>query len=488
MFGHHTTLPSSVPEQLKQSVFEAARTGDADTLEASLGQHDEAIHVTNAEDGFTLLHAATNAGQRYIVNVLIKNKVNLDAVSQAGFTALMLATAGSRHYIMADLMEAGASPDGEPRNRPSQSCLHIAAAQDDQGEMGPLYMLLVRGAKVNVKDAEGRTPLHIAVMNGRLQAAKALVVFGADHRIADKQKRTAQDYATELPDPSIATWGATINDWGKPEKQSSIKRSCKEITSLRSNWLGQFRKISFKGLLGAPNGQFDWIHVLSRASGLQLSRSAYESALDSPGKPREFCKDWKAIFRFHRALLEYALSIPIDCIGNKDDLLLDHLLHKYDLGRYMEPFQVMERLLQLGANPNAVLPIPQHISLGPSSPLVPEGVIVLHGHGFTLLHVAASRFVPGETVKLLLDSGADIEARTDEGLTPFLLAAQRGNHVGCQGLVDRGANTETRAHDGRSVYDILQGPSVVFPNRPDSMSGRRKIEAYLAKRQQGYSQ
>ncbi|KAK7953012.1 ankyrin repeat-containing domain protein [Apiospora saccharicola] len=463
MFGHHTTLPSSVPEQLKRSLFEAARTGDADSLEARLRQHDEAIHATNADDGFTLLHAATNAGQRHIVNLLILNKASLNAASKAGYTALMLATAGNRHYIMADLMEAGANPDGDSRRPKSQSCLHIAAAQDDQGEMGPLHMLLVRGARVHAKDAEGRTPLHIAVMNGRLQAAKALVAFGADYRLADKQGRTAQDYAGELPDQSAASWTAIVKHWGKPDKQRNVKRSFKEITSLKKNWRGQFREMSFNSLLGAPNGQFDWIHVLSRASGLQLSRAAYESATGSPGEPREFGKDWKAIFRSHATLLEYGLSIPIDCTANKDDLLLDHLLHNCELGRYMVPIQVLERLLQLGTNPNATLPITHHVSLR-LNPLVLDGVTVLHGHGFTPLHVAVSQFVPDETIKPILDSGGDLEARTDEGLTPFLLAAQTGNHVGCKGLVDHGANTEARAHDGRSVHDILNGLLVVFPS------------------------
>ncbi|KAK7912221.1 hypothetical protein PG985_014702 [Apiospora marii] len=486
MLGNHArnnnnSLPSPVPERLKHSLFEAARTGNADSLESGLRQHEEAIHVTNAEDGFTLLHAATNAGQRYIVNLLVKNKADLNAVSRAGYTALMLATAGHRPYIMADLIEAGASPDGNPRRLQSQGCLHIAATHDDQGDMGPLHMLLIRGADVNVKDAEGRTPLHVAIRNERLQAAKALVAFGVDPKIADKQGKTAHDYASEMPEQTSANWTTIFKNWGKPRKQRSVRRSFEQMTSLRRNWRGQFRGMSFGGLLGSPNGQFDWIYVLSRVSGLELSRSAYDSAADRPGEPREFCQDWRPGLRSHNALLKYALSIPIDSIANRGDLLLDHLLHRYSHGLGLASHKVLGRLLQLGANPNAVLPIREHARFRPTP--LDDSFLVLHGHGFTPLHVAVSRAVRSGTVELLLDHGADVEARTDEGLTPFLLAAQRGSHADCEVLVERGADVDARAHDGRDVYDILRGPSVGFRMWPDSMSGRRKIEAYLKKRQ-----
>lgn len=484
MFGgltrnHSISLPSCFPEQLKRSLFDAARTGNADSLEFGLRQHEEAIHVTNAEDGFTLLHAAVNAGQRYIVNLVIQNKADLDVFSRAGYTALMLATAGHRPYIMADLLEAGASPGGDPRRPRSQTCLHIAAAQDDQGDMGPLHMFLIRGANVvNAQDAEGLTPLHVAIRNGRHQAAKALVAFGADPKIADKQGKTVHDCARALPEQSTATWTTVIEYWGKVRKQRSVRRSFEDMTSLRRNWRGQFRGVRFGRLLGFPSGQFDWVYVLSRVSGLELFRSTDESASDRPREPRAFCEDGKAGLRSHDKLLKYALSIPIESIANREDLLLDHLIHRYGYGFSVGSDKVLDRIIQLGANPNAVLPIREHIVLR-FSPR--EGVVRLHGHNFTPLHFAVSRIVPNETIQLLIDSGADLEARTDEGLTPLLLAAYRGNYINFEVLLDRGANAEARALDGRSVYDILQGPSV--PAWLDNMRGRRRIEAYLKKRQ-----
>lgn len=62
-----------------------------------------------------------------------------------------------------------------------------------------------------------------------------------------------------------------------------------------------------------------------------------------------------------------------------------------------------------------------------------NGYIVLHGHNYTPFHVAVFHRAPDGTLQLLIDSGAESEARTDEGLTPLLIAAERGK---CQGGPD----------------------------------------------------
>lgn len=48
-----------------------------------------------------------------------------------------------------------------------------------------VQMFLVRGVHVNMRDADGYTPLHVAVLNNRPDLVRVLLQRGADHRTVD---------------------------------------------------------------------------------------------------------------------------------------------------------------------------------------------------------------------------------------------------------------------------------------------------------------
>jgi len=55
--------------------------------------------------------------------------------------------------------------------------LHLAAVS---GDLEEVRELLEKGADVNAKDEEGRTPLHWAAGNGYVEVARLLIEHGAD--------------------------------------------------------------------------------------------------------------------------------------------------------------------------------------------------------------------------------------------------------------------------------------------------------------------
>jgi serine/threonine protein kinase len=67
-------------------------------------------------------------------------------------------------------------------------------------------------------------------------------------------------------------------------------------------------------------------------------------------------------------------------------------------------------------------------------------------HGRTALHMAASVGKP-DVVEILLDAGADLEARTEAGLTALHVAGQRGNLSVATLLLDRGAKADPQTKD-----------------------------------------
>jgi ankyrin repeat protein len=58
------------------------------------------------------------------------------------------------------------------------------------------------GGDVNVKDRDGRTPLHMACVNGDVLLMEALLARGADPHLKDNEGISALKYATLQPDVS----------------------------------------------------------------------------------------------------------------------------------------------------------------------------------------------------------------------------------------------------------------------------------------------
>ncbi len=74
------------------------------------------------------------------------------------------------------------------------------------------------------------------------------------------------------------------------------------------------------------------------------------------------------------------------------------------------------------------------------------------------LHAAAAGKAPLELLTLLLDAGADVNARQHGGFTPILETAQNGNLAATQLLLARGADAQARADDGQTALSFaLEG-------------------------------
>jgi len=72
----------------------------------------------------------------------------------------------------------------------------------------------------------------------------------------------------------------------------------------------------------------------------------------------------------------------------------------------------------------------------------------------TPLHIAAMYDKSAEIIPWLIENGADIEARTNQGATPLLMAAQQGANVAVRFLLDRGADIEARDNEGNTPLHL----------------------------------
>jgi ankyrin repeat protein len=136
---------------LAQDVFDAARKGNVKQMLALINLKHDTINATN-QNGFTPLILACYYSQKEIVEILIKEGVDLEKNSPEG-TALLAAV-----Y---------------------------------KGDIEITKMFLLHKVNINASNNEGNTALMFSVMSGNLEMVKLLLSHGADKNILSKHGSTA---------------------------------------------------------------------------------------------------------------------------------------------------------------------------------------------------------------------------------------------------------------------------------------------------------
>ena len=155
---------------------------------------------------------------------------------------------------------------------------------------------------------------------------------------------------------------------------------------------------------------------------------------------------------------------------------------------------MVETLLEAGADPNAVLPsgetplmtAARADNLGGVKALLARGVdvnIKEATHGQTALMWALSRnhLVVART---LVDSGADVTARTDTGFTPLMFASRKGNIDAARMLIAHGADVNEAAPDGaggrsRRSQEQPDAPAQISPLLVATVRGHSQLAAFF---------
>ncbi len=149
--------------------------------------------IERTADEVALLEAAAK-GDQPTVKMLLERGVNPSAKDPDGRTPLTEAAFNGHTEIAKLLLQHGADPFAKKND--GQTPLTMAAGHKDiaelieaeirllevagQGDNAAVRELLDKGAYVNVRDPDGRTPLTEAVWNNKVDAVKLLLDHGAD--------------------------------------------------------------------------------------------------------------------------------------------------------------------------------------------------------------------------------------------------------------------------------------------------------------------
>ena len=444
------------------SVADAAMRGDRDAVRAALARKAN-VDLPQA-DGSTALHWAAERDDVEMADVLIRAGARVTAVTREGVTPLQLAAINGSAAMLGRLLKAGANANA-PLTASRDTALMLAART---GTVAAIGVLLEGGADVNAQESwGGTTALMWSVSEGHAAAAARLISAGADVN-------------------ARSNYVAAANGRGFEGRTPVAERRDSRVEEFASGWLTPL-------MFAAREGSVELARVL-------VTAGADVNARAGDGKTALAL----AIFNGNFDLASYLIDSRAD-VNIPDAQRFTPLFWAVDR-RNMEtapnfpwmvtadPLPLIRKLLDAGANPNALVNNTPRARMREGSPRIVfatplmraafaadlELVTLLLQHGAdpnvvsrdgeTMIEAAAGlAFIHGyhrgkspderlKVAKLFVELGADVNRPDDYGITPLMAAANGGDVGLIQYLIDVGA--DLGAHDLGKKNDGQFGSSI----------------------------
>jgi ankyrin repeat protein len=157
-------------------------------------KHGADITPRTSDSGRIALHYAARASMHAVVEKLVVDSESVNTQDKTGWTPLLIACMASAPTIVNALLSQGADPEiiNDEGDRP----LHIALKRPlhmgprDKRFGDPALDLINHGVDIAARDAQERTPLHLAAQFHKLPAARLLLEKGASPSVVDDKGQT----------------------------------------------------------------------------------------------------------------------------------------------------------------------------------------------------------------------------------------------------------------------------------------------------------
>lgn len=179
-------------EELRQ----AAEKGNIKKVKELIAQRVD-IDAASSH-GVTALMWAGGEGHTEIVKILLEAGANVQEKSHDGFTPLMWAADDGQTKAMELLIKAGAKV-----NEKTKDGFTALIRASRMGSMDAVNLLLAANANVNEKDNEGYNALILAIRNNRTEIAKRLIEAGTKVNEKTENGWTALMFASRDDLPEI---------------------------------------------------------------------------------------------------------------------------------------------------------------------------------------------------------------------------------------------------------------------------------------------
>ena len=409
--------------------------------------------------GHTPLHTAVSEGYSDIVAVLLAKGADPTTTSTKGWTALHFAVTCVviKTDVISQILKAGA--DINASTDIGSTALILAARS---GSEAAVRALLEAGARADAKNEHQSTPIHRAAQGGNLAVVKVLMAAGANplakkmNGITPLDLALAHDYLavvlqllepTNVVLPSIDDYEDCLRPLAKAGFENGIAKALAH--PLRNidkgdSWYGQ-SPLS----IAAENGHGRVVQML-------LDKGADPNSRDKSGRTPV---SW-AVLNNHEAVAR-SLSAGHADVNTEDHDHWTPLTIAVKHGSH----SMIQLLLDVGANPlapssdgwTAIHMAMNHEDNSIMNLLVHRCSDTSVGQrGWTRLHLGA---ISGDKdiVRQQLEQGADKAARDQKGMTPLHWAATRSHEEVLQLLLEM--NTEIDAKDDEGMTALHHAAS-----------------------------
>jgi uncharacterized protein len=402
-----------------------------------------------AAETLSLVDAAKR-GDGQAVRSLLEGGVKVDIAGADGLTALIWAAHRNDAEMVALLLRAGA--DAKAANDYGATALYAAAANADPGIAA---MLLAAGADPNAHLSSGETPLMEAAERDNLETLRVLLSRGADPNARETNGgQTALMWATSERHPSVT--------------EELIRRGAD--VHMRSN--GGFTALMFAAqvgdtdsarlLIGGGAHPNDIVPktgltplIIAAATGraevatLLLDKGADPNAVAADGfSPLQYAATNKEAVEMVRALLRHGAKPDVRLTQKKPTVAASGIVLEgataLGLAAEINNLDAVKVLVEGGADPS----IPTARNTTP--------LMLAAGAGTDIARPRSpeERAMALQTVRFLVERGADVNAAGEYGWTALHAAAYQGLNDVIEFLAGHGANLDAKDGFGQTPLSI----------------------------------
>jgi ankyrin repeat protein len=414
----------------------AAYRGNDEMVDFLLENGADGNAITN--NGSTALHLATERGNRKSMKLLLSRHVNVQVANEKGATGLQVAVGTTADEATVPLLVKN-KVDVNIRNiRTGDTALHLAV---EWKRPRIILFLLDKGATIDMTNEDGFTPLQLAAKLDNCEAVALLLQRGAQVEARSLSGLTALQLAAHeghwVAFDLLLIGGGDVNSWNK-EGETLLHEEARKS-----------RNVSTAAKL--------------------LAQGANIEARTSQGYTPLQCAAMSGNLNMFKFLLSKGAKIDVETAKGESLLHITPPINH-------DCLEILKIALDRGLDVKAIssqgwMPLHQAVYIGTGvSDLAfdktSDYIILLLSHGAginsqatsgcaeTALHLAVMAINPNTSlVSLLLRLGADINAMTSEGKTPLHLAAERGRESIFRVLLQAGADMSLEVPDSAKAVD-----------------------------------